>query len=110
MAHVVASMTGMPEPSKRFGKIVAGIDDPREMFHDKVFLLTPFWNGKMLDDNVPSMQCGMFLLTMWRAAMASINKSRGSQVDAQVDHNTFQVDSGNKIFLCDCVARGQHVQ
>ena len=62
MFCIAASMTGMQDSSKRFGEIVTGIDDPREMFLDEDFLCTTFLNGKMLDVNVLSTGCGMLFI------------------------------------------------
>ena len=61
MPHVAAGMTDMDDPSKRFGEIITGIDDPRKMLHDEIFLLMPFLDGKMLDINVPSTGCKTLL-------------------------------------------------
>ena len=52
MSHTTTGMTGMWDPSKRFGEIITGIENPRKMFHDKIFLLAQFLNGKMLDVKV----------------------------------------------------------
>ena len=54
MSHAVVGMTGMQDPTKRFGEIITGIEDPRKMLHDEIFLFAPFLDGKMLDVNVPS--------------------------------------------------------
>ena len=62
MPHVAASLSGMQNSSKRFGEIDTGIDDPREMFHDKIFLFASFLDGKMLDVNVLSTGCGMLFI------------------------------------------------
>ena len=62
ITHAAVGMMGMWDPSKRFGEINAGIDDPRKMLHDEIFLLAPFLDGKMLDVNVPSMGCGMLFV------------------------------------------------
>ena len=62
MFHAAASMTGMWDPSKRFGEIVTGIEDPSKMLHDEMLLLAPFLDGKMLDVDLPSMGSGVFLM------------------------------------------------
>ena len=48
--------------SVRLGEIVSGIDNPRKMLHDELFLLAPFLDGKVLDINVPSIGCGTLLI------------------------------------------------
>ena len=53
MSHAVAGMMGMWDPSKRFGEIVAVIENPMKMLHDQIFVLAPFLDGEMLDVNVP---------------------------------------------------------
>ena len=48
----------MENPSERLCQIITGIEDPREMFHDEVALLSPFLDGKMLDLDVLCTGCG----------------------------------------------------
>ena len=62
MSHDAAGMTGMEDPSKRFGEIVIGNEDPRKMLHDKIFLLAPLLDGKLLDVNVLSTGSGMLFI------------------------------------------------
>ena len=58
---------------------VTGIENLRKMFHDKIFLLPPFLDGKMLDVNVSSTVWGLghFSLITWRAATLSMNRRVG---------------------------------
>ena len=62
MSHAMTDMTGMQDPSKRFGEIVAGIENLRKMLHDEIFLLAPFLDGEMLDVDVPSTGSRTFLI------------------------------------------------
>ena len=62
MSHAAVGVTGMQDPFKRFGEIIAGIKNPRMMLHDEIFLLTPFLGGKILDVDVLSMGSGAFLI------------------------------------------------
>ena len=54
MSHATTGMTGMQNPSKRLGEIITGIENPRKMLHDEIFLLAPFLDSEMLDVNVSS--------------------------------------------------------
>ena len=42
--------------------LITGIENPRIMFHDKIFLVAPFSDDKTLDFNVPSTGSGAFLI------------------------------------------------
>ena len=54
MSHAATGMMRTWDPTKRFSKIITGIEDPRMMLHDENFVLVPLLDGKMLDVNVPS--------------------------------------------------------
>ena len=62
MPHVAMGITGMQDPSKRFGEILTRIDNPRKMLCDKIFLLALFLDGKMLDVNLSSTGCRMLFI------------------------------------------------
>ena len=62
MSHAAVGMTGMWDPSKRFGEIVAGIENPRKMLNGKIFLLAPFLDGKKLDVDMPSTRSRALLI------------------------------------------------
>ena len=39
----------MKNPAESLGKIIAGVENPRDMFHDNLFLGNPFLNCKTLN-------------------------------------------------------------
>ena len=81
MSHAV---TGMWDPTKRFGEIVTGIEDPRKMLHDEIFLLAPLLDGEMWNVNVSSTGSRMFLIHVG-ARFKGDCQSRGIQDSGYVN-------------------------
>ena len=53
MAHRAADMATVEDPAKCFGQSVRGVDRAGDMLQNKVALILPFLNGKMLDVDMP---------------------------------------------------------
>ncbi len=52
MTHQAASVTGVEDGTKRFGKVVRGVQDTRDEMHDNVTEFLPVLDGKVLDVDV----------------------------------------------------------
>ena len=52
VAHDTARMPGMQYPTKRFGEVIGGIDDARDVVHDDFTGFLPILNGKVLNIDV----------------------------------------------------------
>ena len=51
-------MSGMKNPAESFGQIIAGIDNPRDEFHDNLLRSLPFLDDEMLDLDVMDTSSG----------------------------------------------------
>ena len=49
MSHETMSMSFVENPTKRFSKIITGVDNARDVSHDEVTFILPILNGKMLN-------------------------------------------------------------
>lgn len=52
VAHETPTVTSVKYPTKRFGKVVGGIQNARNVTHDDVVVVFPILDGKMLNQNM----------------------------------------------------------
>ena len=93
-AHNATSVTRMWDPTKRFRKLVRGIDDSWDMTQDNVTGVFPVLNGEVLDVNVTRAISRLTAIDdMYSRHVVFVHGSGTGLGEAQLVHNSSEAPS-----------------